>query len=131
MASGDVELLRSVFAAWIHGDWSSTAWADPEIEFSMEVDVFPDLGAYQGLGEMSRAWSQFLSAWEAFRASEPELIDKGDRVIGLYTIRARGRHSGVEIEQPVAGTFTFRDGRVIRLELITREQGLRAADTET
>jgi hypothetical protein len=56
MSSGNVELLRSLFAAWKRGDWSSIAWADPEIEFSMEIDIFPDLGAYHGVQEMSRAW---------------------------------------------------------------------------
>jgi ketosteroid isomerase-like protein len=125
-----MELARSMFAGWTRGDWSSIAWADPEIEFSMEVDAFPDLGAYKGVEEMSLAWTRFLSAWEDFRASEPELIEQGDRVIGLYTIRARGRSSGIEVEQPVAGTFTFRNGKVARIELITREQGLRATDTE-
>jgi ketosteroid isomerase-like protein len=127
VSSANVDVVRGLFAAWTSGDWSSTAWADPQVDFVMEVDAFPDMGAYHGVEEMRHAWSGFLSAWEEFRASEPELIDRGDRVIGLYTIRARGRSSGVEVKQPVAGIFTLRDGKVVRIELVTREQGLRSA----
>jgi ketosteroid isomerase-like protein len=128
MSTANVDLVRSLFAAWTRGDWSSTAWADPSIEFVMDVEGFPDLGACQGVTEMSHAWSRFLSAWDGFYASQPELIDRGDRVIGFYTIRARGKSSGLEVNQPVAGIFTLRDAKVVRLELVRREQGLKAAE---
>lgn len=125
--SANVALVRALFEAWARGDWGAAEWADPEIEFAMRTEHFPDMGAYRGLDEMRHAWSRFLSAWEGFRASEPELLDCGDRVVGLYTIAARGKSSGIEIEAPVAGIFTVRDGKIVRLELVTREQGLEAA----
>jgi ketosteroid isomerase-like protein len=130
MPSANLELAHSLFAGWRRGEWSSVAWVDPEIEFVMGVDVFPDLGTYRGVEAMGEAWSRFLSAWEGFHASEPELIDLGDRVVGFYTIRARGKGSGAEVEEPVAGIFTFRAGKVARLELVTRERGLREAGIE-
>ena len=27
-----MELVRSIYAAWEHGDWSASDWADTEIE---------------------------------------------------------------------------------------------------
>jgi hypothetical protein len=33
MASANVDLARSLYAAWEHGDYSSTEWAHTEIEY--------------------------------------------------------------------------------------------------
>lgn len=41
MASANVELVRSIYAAWEHGDFSSTEWACPEIEFVVADGLHP------------------------------------------------------------------------------------------
>jgi hypothetical protein len=33
--SGNLDLVRSTCAAWEQGDYSSAAWAHPEIEFKL------------------------------------------------------------------------------------------------
>jgi ketosteroid isomerase-like protein len=127
MASPNLDLVRSIYADWARGDWSSAEWADPEIEFVMEGEVFPDPGVHRGVEAMGRAWYRWLEAWEDVHGSEPELIDRGDRVVALYTIHARGRSSGVELEAVVANVFTLRAGKVVRLSLLSREQALKEA----
>ena len=79
---------------------------------------------------MTRAWFRFMGAFEGFHTDAPELIDLGDRVVGLYSIYGRGKTSGVEVEAPVANIVTFDAGKVVRLDLVSREQALKEAGIE-
>ena len=63
--SENLDLVRSIYADWERGDWSSATWAHPDIEYVM-VDE-PGSHVYVGLAEMARAWRSFLSAWEDYR----------------------------------------------------------------
>jgi ketosteroid isomerase-like protein len=132
MASGNLDLVRSICEAWARGDWSSAEWADPEIEFYVGDGLAP--GTWKGQGEMSQAWRDFLRAWTdiCFEPEEYREVD-GDRVLVLNHFRGRGRMSGVEVGQVAADAacvFEVRDGKVTRLAAyIDREHAL--ADLET
>jgi ketosteroid isomerase-like protein len=121
MASENVELVRSIFAAWEQGDYfGSGDWAHSEIEFVLPDG--PDSGSWTGIAEMVEAWRNRLSAWENVRYKAEELreLDQ-ERVLVLTTLgEGRGKTSGVDLAQiPKTGAgaafFHIRDGKVIRL----------------
>jgi ketosteroid isomerase-like protein len=73
----------------------------------------------------------FTDLYEHFQVVEidcPDVRDLGDRVLGLGTIRATGKGSGVETELTFASVATYRDGRMTHYtDFGDREQALEAA----
>src|SRR5262245_18004964 len=59
------DLVRSIFAAWGRGDFGSTEWADPEIEF-VRPDG-PEPGRWIGLAGMAEGTRAVLDAWQEVR----------------------------------------------------------------
>ena len=47
MSQQNLDLVRSIYADWGHGAFSSTEWADPEIEFAIVGG--PDPGRWTGV----------------------------------------------------------------------------------
>src|SRR5438445_11333846 len=98
MASANVDLVRSIHAAWERGDFGSTEWAHPEIEFVI-VDG-PAPGAWTGLAGMAVGWRDFVSAWDEYRAEATEFRElDAERVLVLLRVSGRGRMSGLELGQ--------------------------------
>jgi ketosteroid isomerase-like protein len=117
MSQGNMELVRSIFAAWERGDYSSAKWAHPEIEF-VNADG-PTPGSWTGLAAMARAWREALSAFEELRAEADEYRALDDeRVLVLMHFSGRGKANGLEvgnIHMKGANLFHVRDGKVARL----------------
>jgi hypothetical protein len=57
MASTNLDLVRSIYAATERGDFSSSEWADPEIEY-LVVDG-PSPGIWTGITGWLKAFAKF------------------------------------------------------------------------
>jgi ketosteroid isomerase-like protein len=112
-----VELVRSIFAAWERGDYSSADWADPEIEWVLADGPSP--GSWTGLVGMAEGWRSFLSAWEEFRNEAEEFRELDpERVVVLHRHSGRGKTSGLDLQwmqTQAASLFQLRAGKVIRV----------------
>jgi ketosteroid isomerase-like protein len=114
--SANLDLVRSIYAAWARGDFRRVEWAHPDIEFVM-VDG-PSLGRWKGLADMAKAWRDFLGAWEDYRTQGEEYRELGERVFVLAHFSARGKTSGVGIGwtwTKGATLFHISGGKVTRL----------------
>ncbi|MDQ6811998.1 MAG: ester cyclase [Actinomycetota bacterium] len=76
MSQENVEVVRSIFAAWERGDYSSADWAHPEIEFVFADGPTP--GRWTGLDGMAEGAREWLSAWEDFRFEVDEYRELDD-----------------------------------------------------
>jgi ketosteroid isomerase-like protein len=127
--SEDLDLVRSIYADWERGDYTSLAWVDPEIE--LVIADLPTAGSWRGLADAERVWGDFLAAWQGHRVEieEYRVLDDG-RVLALGRFTARGRASGVDMDELAtrgANVFTVRDGKVVQL-VIYFDRGHALAD---
>jgi ketosteroid isomerase-like protein len=117
MSLENVELVRSIYAGWERGDYSSAEWAHPEIEYVLADGPAP--GTWTGLSGMAKAFGDFLSAWDEPRAEAQDYRElDGERILVLFRRSGRGRTSGVDlgqIQSQGATLFHARGGKVTRL----------------
>jgi ketosteroid isomerase-like protein len=125
--SANLELVRSIYAAWERGDYSSVEWAHPEIEYIIADGPAP--GSWTGLAGMTEGARNLVDAWESFRLEADEYRELDDeRVLVLHHWGGRGKTSGLELERmraTGASVFHVRGGKVTKLvHYWDRERGL-------
>lgn len=115
--SANVDLVRSIYAAWEQSDYRNVAWADPEIEYVMTGG--PDDGVWNGVQGMADAFRNMLKAWTDWRVTADDWVEVDNhRVLVLYHFSARGKVSGLEAGQlhtRGATLFELSAGRVTRI----------------
>jgi ketosteroid isomerase-like protein len=123
--SENVELVRSIYAAWERRDYVWTGWADPAIEF--EVVDGPSPGRWKGLAGMWQGWREVLGPWEDWSAEDLEYRElDGERVLTLFRFSGRGKRSGLDAAQMSgrgANVFHIREGKVTSLRAYWDQDG--------
>jgi ketosteroid isomerase-like protein len=115
MSQENVDAVRSMLDGWNRGDVDSwLASAHPEIEWSSEIARRMQ-GAetmYLGRAAMRRFWDEWHSVWD-LTIEASEIRDLGDTVLVVGRMRARGKASGVDLDEAVAYVYEL-DGGLIR-----------------
>ena len=98
MSQENVDVVRSNYAAWERGDYSSADGAEAEIEYVIADGPTP--GSWRGLAGMAKAVRDGLSGWRDFHEEAEEYRELDDeRVLVLVNWRGRGRTSGLGLGQ--------------------------------
>ena len=81
--SENLDLVRSLYAEWARGGFSSADWADPEIEL-VHADG-PAAGTWTGLTGLASGWREWLSAWKDLRVEVDRYfeLDEGRIFVAL------------------------------------------------
>jgi ketosteroid isomerase-like protein len=120
VTSANVELVRSIYAAWERGDYSHGEWAHPEIEIVLVLVGGPAPGSWKGLAATAEGFREWFSAWEGVstRVDEYRTLD-AERVLVFQGFGGgRGKRSGLELADMAtegANVFHVRDGKVTKL----------------
>jgi ketosteroid isomerase-like protein len=139
MSEENVDLLRKLYAEWAQGNFTTTDYYDPEVEFqwswpaagqwtALAQRVADAEGRVHGLEQLNAVWRDWLRTWEWFTVEAEKFIDVDDRVLVLYRRRARMRGTDSTIEQEGATLWTLQDGKLVRgVDFGERAEALEAA----
>ena len=110
-------LLRQGYDAWNRGDWAlMETFLAPEFEVDATDRVLnPDI--YEGVEGFRRLAGEMSEVWDTWELEPLELLENGERVFVEHLVRARGKGSGVVVEQRYWSVWTLREGKGVRLAL--------------
>jgi len=102
---------------------------DPEAEW-IPITAVLDGTSYRGESAIRRWMDEMKHQWEVYETRPEEFLDLGDdRVLVLGTWQARGRGSGVELDQPIAMVLWFGDGKIAQARsFLDVDEALAAAE---
>jgi ketosteroid isomerase-like protein len=125
----NVEALHAVYDEWGRGNFGPRfdVYA-PDMEWGWSGE-FPGLAGVRPDPEArSSRLGEWLSQWNEWRCEAEDYVASGDRVVVLTRYTGRGRGSGAAVDTQGAHLWTFRDGKVVRLEIFSsRSKALAAA----
>ena len=113
--------VRVVFLLWNRGDYALVPILDdPEVETRITVGSSVVMGVdpvYYGPEGHCRVMEDWNEAWREWDAEIDEIIEEGrDQVLIVARVSGEGAASGIKVDEWSAGRYTFRDGRILRVE---------------
>jgi ketosteroid isomerase-like protein len=118
MARADLETVKRLFGGWATGDFSVGATAfDPHVVLVVRED-FPEPAVLVGLDGVNDYMRRFLAQFERTTFEAEELRVVGDTVLVHLLQRGTGAASKLEAEVRFFILFTFRGGKILRMESV-------------
>ena len=118
MSQQNIELVRWIYADGLFDrdpDRIVREFATPRIEYVNPPEAV-EPGVRRGRAEVAQALRNSSELFDSSRHELHGLFDCGDAVVAVVSFCTRSGGSGVELVQREAHTWTFRDGRIVRLE---------------
>ena len=132
MSERNVEVVRRGFEALNGGVEAFIEFVDPEFETETSPELTPEPDVYRGYDGVRRYFASFEETMEEIRFEPGEFIEVGDRVLVPVRLSAKGKETGITVEQRLTTVWVLRDGKAVRIEsYATEEQARRAAGLAT
>jgi ketosteroid isomerase-like protein len=119
-AQSNIELLLEGFDALSSGDEARIlAFAHPEFETAVPPALSAEPDTYRGHEGIRHYFQLFDDAMEDVRFTAERCWEAGERVVVVMRLTARGKQTGILVEQRTAQVWTIRDGRALRAQTFT------------
>ncbi|HEX4564490.1 MAG TPA: nuclear transport factor 2 family protein, partial [Solirubrobacteraceae bacterium] len=117
MPGENMSLLREGFEALSSGDERRIlTFAHPDFETVVPPELSAEPDTYRGHEGIRRYFKLFDDAMEGVRFEAERMWEAGDSVVALVRLTARGKQTGIAVEQRSAQVWTIRDGRALRAQ---------------
>ena len=118
---------RAVYAAFNRRDWDA-AFRDQHPDGELTTPPGPDAGTYRGREEIQGYLEELFAPFEAVTVEPEKFFESGDQVAASVKGRARPKGASAEIENRNGHLWTFRDGKVVSMQMLPEpEKALEAA----
>ena len=122
MSQENPQVVRAVFDTFSRDDMPAMLELfDPSVVFTPLPDT-PDVQSFHGHEGLLQGIAQTTEIWEDFSVELREMRDFDDHVLASLRWWGRGPSSGIQMEVDIYALFTFRKGKIVRLEFFTSEQ---------
>jgi ketosteroid isomerase-like protein len=122
MSQENVEIVRRIFDSWATGDFGAgMADLDPDVVFVVR-HPFPEAVETSGPDGIRKYMRGFLDNWRRYEVEARALRAASDTVVADAVQRGEGKASGIEMEQEFFMLFTFRKGKIARIESVLNER---------
>ncbi len=129
MSQENVEAVRALFAAFADRDPDAAAEVlDPGVQVHPAIVGGPEKVVYHGRDGMRQFWADVDAAWAEYRIVPDEFRELDEAVVVLGRAFARGRGSGIALDQGAGWIARLRAGRIVEFQSFTsQEEALEAA----
>ena len=112
-----IELCRKGVEAWNSRDidWLRDN-ATVDFEFVPAVAATVEGGSVKGVEGMARFFEEMEESWESFRLEPGQFELVGEVVLFRGRVIAKGRGSGLELDQPIASVMQFEGEKLARMQ---------------
>jgi ketosteroid isomerase-like protein len=128
VSEADVEVMKRGFQALSEeGIEGLIPFIDPEFETTTPAGLAAEPDTYRGHEGVRRYWRSFEEIMDDVRFEPRRLSTLGDAVLVDLVVRARGKATGIEVEQHIAQIWNLRDGKAVSAETYPSESEAVAA----
>ena len=89
---------------------------DPDVTYE-DMNLPDHVGEiYRGPEGVARAVARWFEPFEEITISLERIVGEGDCLVSIHRVRTTGRHTGIELESPLAYVYLVREGKVIHFK---------------
>jgi ketosteroid isomerase-like protein len=115
MSQGNVDWVRRSYEHFARTGEPYLDGIDPAVEV-YDHDIPDASNPYRGSDGIRQWLADFAESWDRYELHIERILDAGDQVVSLFRINAVGAGSGVAVERGDGMVWSFRDGRVMRID---------------